>query len=624
MARGKSPADEALTADEAFGRLTLDDLRPLAALVEPDPPTKKTDLVPLLARTMTDPGRVRFLYDRIDPLAQNAVRVAAFDPAGRLDGERFRARYGEAPRFSTADPNRSSWEYTHAERRQIAPTLLRLFFPRLDHLPMDTRAILHKFVPPPEPFAVPTRDAPPGTHTQDEYIGHGRTRVRRECQEPVRVRETAADAEADVRAVLRLIDAGKVRVTDKKLVPTEATRQAVTGVLAGGDFYSPDEEQEWEHDPATDLGIKAFAWPVLVQAGGLAEKGGDALRLTAAGKRALTAEPADVLRKLWTGWLKGGPFDEFARVDAIKGQGRARMSAAANRRKVVALALADGPVGRWFAVEDFFRSLRATGREFAVAYEPHELYISEPDYGSLGYDDRHAWEQLQGRFALAFLFEYAAPLGLIDVAYVPPQGVRHDFRDRWGADEFSCLSRYDGLLYLRVNPLGAWVLGLADEYRRAAPARVEVLRVLANRDVVAAGPLPAADRLVLDRFAEAASDGVWKLSADRVLGVVERGGTVGELEQFLESRAVGGVPDTVATFLADLRAKAGRLADAGRARLIACADEHVAAELAADRPMRGKVLRAGDRFVVVREADLEAVRKAVRRLGYVWPVPLGQ
>lgn len=81
------------------------------------------------------------------------------------------------------------------------------------------------------------------------------------------------------------------------------------------------------------------------------------------------------------------------------------------------------------------------------------------------------------------------------------------------------------------------------------------------------------------------------------------------------------MPGTVVTFLADLRARAGRLTDAGAARLIVCADEHVAAELAADRQLKGKCLRAGDRFVVVREADLEAVRKAVRRLGYVWPIP---
>jgi hypothetical protein len=435
------------------------------------------------------------------------------------------------------------------------------------------------------------------------------------------VRENATAAGDDLRAVLRLIEAGKVRVTDKKLVPTEAARQAVAGVLSGGDFYAPDDTDESKYDPSFDLGVRAFAWPVLVQAGGLAEKSGDALKLTAAGKKALTAPPQDVLRKLWAAWLKTRAYDEFARVEAIKGQGKARMSAAAGRRVVVAEGLAACPVGRWVAVDDFFRLLRATGRSFAVAHDVHELYIAEHHYGNLGYDDEHAWEQLQGRFALAFLFESAATLGVIDVAYVPPQGVRHEFHGRWGADEFTCLSRYDGLLFLRVTPLGAWLLGLADEYRPAAPTRADVFRVLANLDVVAARDLPAADRLVLERFAAPASEGVWKLSTAKVLGVIEQGGSVDELEQFLALRTTGELPGTVVAFLADLRARAGRLADAGAARLIRCADEHVAAELVADRQLKGKCLRAGDRFVVVREADLDTVRKAARRLGYVWPIP---
>ena len=613
--------DEALTAREAFEKLTLDDLRPLAGLVSADPSKRKTELVPLLAVVMANPGRVRDLYDRLDPAAQNAVRVAVFDPVGRLDRDKFRAWFGDVPRFNDADPTRTSWSYSYAEQRKIKPTLLRLFFPRFDHLSTDTRTILRGFVPPPEPFAVPTRDAPPEVYTLDEHVWRGRNREPREWEEPVRVRETADAAGADVRAVLRLIEVGKVRVTDKKLVPTEAARQAVAGVLTGGDFYTPDDADESKYDPSFDVGIRSFAWPVLVQAGGLAEKRGDALKLTAAGKKALTAPPPDVLRKLWPAWLKTRAYDEFARVEAIKGQGKARMSAAVARRAVLVEGLATCPVGRWFAVEDFFRLLRATGRSFPIAHSVHELYIAEHNYGNLGYDDSHAWEQLQGRFVLAFHFEYAAALGVIDVAFVPPQGVRHDFHSRWGADDFTCLSRYDGLLYLRVNPLGAWLLGVADEYRPAAPTRVEVLRVLANRDVVAARDLPAADRLVLERFADLVSEVVWKLSAAKTLTVVELGGSIDELEQFLASRTTGDLPGTVATFLADLRAKAGQLTDAGAARLIACADDHIAAGLAADRHLKGKCLRAGDRHIVVREVDLAAVRKAVRKLGYVWPVP---
>jgi hypothetical protein len=56
------------------------------------------------------------------------------------------------------------------------------------------------------------------------------------------------------------------------------------------------------------------------------------------------------------------------------------------------------------------------------------------------------------------LLEYAATLGLIDVAYTDPRGARGDYRALWGADQLACLSRYDGLVAVRVNELGAAIL----------------------------------------------------------------------------------------------------------------------------------------------------------------------
>jgi len=57
----RTQVEEAFTAREAFEKLTLDDLRPLAGLVAADPPKRKTELVPLLAEVMADPVRVRDL-----------------------------------------------------------------------------------------------------------------------------------------------------------------------------------------------------------------------------------------------------------------------------------------------------------------------------------------------------------------------------------------------------------------------------------------------------------------------------------------------------------------------------------------------------------------------------------
>ena len=147
-----------------------------------------------------------------------------------------------------------------------------------------------------------------------------------------------------------------------------------------------------------------------------------------------------------------------------------------------------------------------------------------------------------------------------------------------------------------LNPPGAWCLGLAEEYRPTAPRTTDDLRVLANLDVVAARPPSAADRLTLERFADETSPAVWKLSAAKVLAVIEQGGRVEELSEFLAARA-GDIPPAVETFLGDLRRKAGMLKDGGPARLIECANEHVAAELANDRQLKGKCRPAGGRRI---------------------------
>ena len=587
---------------DSYQRLGLEELRPLGSLVAPEPPTRKRDLVPFLAEAMARVEVVRRLYEALDETGRAAVQEATHGPAGRVDRERFRAKYGRLPDFGTAKD----------------PTPLRLFLPRDWQLPADLHAILRTFVPPPRAEGLAAHDdLPEAVPLKPPAWGRRREG---DVEVPLRQRATAPVAEREVRAVLRLIEAGKVRVSDKTRRPIGETIDAVRGVLVGGDFYDPADESEDDGDPASDLAIRAFAWPSLVQAAGLAAAARNTLELTAAGRKALGQPPHAVLRALWRKWLGTTAFDEFHRVEAIKGQRRAGLTAVARRRQVVVEALRECPAGRWVAVDELMRFMRATGRDFEVSRSPWELYIAEPEYGSLGYDDEHAWEQLQGRFVLALLFEPAATLGLLDVAYVPPQEARDDFLSRWGADDLSCLSRYDGLEYVRVNALGAWCLGMAEEYRPEPVPSEPRFRVLPNLDVVASDlPPEPADVLLLDRVGVRTSESVWRLDRAKILAAVEGGLGLAELEEFLAAGGHGPLPQTVRVLLADLGERAGRLRDLGTARLIECADAETARLLAGDRQL-GKVCHlAGERLLVFRAEDEAAVRARLRKLGYVVP-----
>jgi hypothetical protein len=251
-----------------------------------------------------------------------------------------------------------------------------------------------------------------------------------------------------------------------------------------------------------------------------------------------------------------------------------------------------------------------------------KLYLQDAQYGSLGYDGHHDWNLLEGRYTLAVLFEYAATLGLLDVEYVDPGGARDDYHDQWGGDGLDRLSRYDGLVAVRLNALGAYVLGQASAYEPPAPAETPVgtLKVLANHDVVVTGELAPAGRLVLDAFSAHTSDRVWTLSAASLLAAIESGRDLKEFKEFLDAHADAELPGTVVRLLADTQTRAGQVRDQGLARLIECADAATAVLISRDRKAGRHCHRVGERHLAVPAGHEESFRKALRTLGYVLPL----
>ena len=282
---------------------------------------------------------------------------------------------------------------------------------------------------------------------------------------PVLIRCTAPDALSNLVAVLELGADGQLGYSAATRRPSAATVRLVEDVLVAGDFYGAREP------------IAAFAWPLLIQVGGLAvlargddppgrpPRGGMAgtrLELSPRGRATLARPSYDALGALWARWLRSVSTDELSRIDAIKGQRRpATLTSAVTRRAAVASALATLEPGAWTGTGRLLGILRAQRPPLAAARSLRalwRLYVIDSYHGSLGYAGSRAWDLIEGRYALCVLFEYAATVGLLDVAYTDPRGARGDYRALWGADQLSCLSRYDGLVAVRVNELGAAVL----------------------------------------------------------------------------------------------------------------------------------------------------------------------
>src|SRR5580698_9151222 len=110
---------------------------------------------------------------------------------------------------------------------------------------------------------------------------------------PVQLRCTAPDALSNLVAVLELIADGQVRYTAASKRPTAATIRLVEDSLVGGDYYEAPGEP-----------LAAFAWPLIVQASGLARLAGTRLELTARGTAALAKPGYETLGAVWGRWLK--------------------------------------------------------------------------------------------------------------------------------------------------------------------------------------------------------------------------------------------------------------------------------------------------------------------------------
>lgn len=260
--------------------------------------------------------------------------------------------------------------------------------------------------------------------------------------------ETLGRAREQLGIMLELVERGLVRCSAATKKPSAATLRLLAETLPGGDFY-------------VDEHISAFAWPMLLQAGGLAA--GTKLELTARGRAALKKNPDEVLLGLWDRWVRGGVIDELSRIETIKGQRRTNtLSGLKNRRFMAAEVLSVLSSRDFTMVTQAYNDSIHAGAHFTVARNEmaaFKLYIEDPQYGSLGYAHVDFEALVDRRYMMALLFEYAATLGLADVRYVDPDLAMDDFADLWGVEELVRISRYDGLRSVRLTALGASVNG---------------------------------------------------------------------------------------------------------------------------------------------------------------------
>ncbi len=562
---------------------------------------KKAALIAAIKRLYAGDG-LRRIWESLSDLEQAAVAEAAYQYESVFPGGRVEAKYGAAPPFYDPPEGARSWYYTNPK---YATRMHLLFFStkqcRSYFIPTDLAEGLRSFVPKPKEALPEATETPPD-------------------EEGLQIRTTTPEALAEVMALLRLAEAGDLRVSPKTAMPSAEGIRKMLECLPMGDFYPPDvaflpKKRSWEQEIGA---IKPVAWARLLVHAGYVDVGGTKSKLTRKGIKALSEAPHNILKELWGKWCENTRYDEYNRVEAVKGQnakGRP-MTSKPERRAVIADALLDCPVGKWVGAENFSTFMRAADRLFEVARLPARLYFGDPHYGNLGYSGFGGWNILQLRYILCLLFEYAATLGMVDVAYVHPDRAINDLRGIWGADDLPWLSRYDGLRAFRLTELGAYCLGMEDHFVPSQPKSSLVLEIGSNFVIRRkAGTLEPADRLLVEAWAEPVEPDAWCLNATLARQAVERGQRAEEFAAFLRSRDPQPLPQTVEGFLTAAERDGRAVRCRGEALLFECRDAATAELICTDKELRAICRPCGPAGITVLAAHAEKFRAGIRKLG---------
>jgi hypothetical protein len=588
--------------------MNVDVLKKLAVLlVLPRGLTRKNDLINAIAREVeTNPREV---LGRMAEGERLLLAEAAFH-GGCVNLAVFSAKYG----FSLPLPDR--W------MRPDKTGLAALMFQRNEwddyRIPEGLATALKGLLPPPEPARVKIVDSLPDSYAPPKRYAHSPNPLSRNLH----IHEGEGAVFAELRRVLRLVQAGKVKVTDKGGRPTDGTVRLLSAALASPDFdlKSPSEETNKYEEKAGP--VRAHAWGVLLQQCGFAKPGAGSLVLTETGKEMLNGADLSRYKDGIKAFLKDDHFDELNRIEHIRGQsGRAKRSMALpSARKIpIAKSISKWPVNRWVSLDEADRFVFASGNAFAVTEQSLYLYFSEFQYGHFG----DIGGELEKQYLRALLMESIATLGLVDIAYVFPHQLWPELGGRWGNDDMSFCGRYDGLLYARLNGLGAYVFNVTDTWTppQTAEETRDLFTVLPNQEIALIGSkrLSPDERAGLEMCAVPKSEHIWELTRPRILTCLESGGSMEEITSFLKSNSSKGIPETVDVFLRDVAEKASAVEKGEEAFLFTVKDEATAALIASDSEARKCCFHAGANRLAVPKKNQRAFRSALKKLGYVIP-----
>ncbi|WP_257267294.1 hypothetical protein [Endozoicomonas sp. ONNA2] len=545
----------------------------------------KAELVNSIAEGLTDQTMLKTYLEKLSELEMSLLQESLFNYGGLIDRERFQLKYGDFPE----KPQGSNYWYY---RKEPTDAVVVFYFTvgsdwhSIRKIPNEVMAALRPLMAKPRPDTLKTVALP--DPLPESHVLFERERL----------------ALSELHSIQLLLQDKQIKVSEKTGVATGATLKKVSSAVH--EYYSDvpcDEAKGCES-------MLAYGWLRLLGNSKFTKRSGTTLIPAKKTDR----NPADTIREMWTQWLNNKKEDEFRRIDRIKGQngkGKRYFTDVLKRREVITAYLKGCEVNAWIDFADFADFLFVTGADLDVTTEPYHLYIYNPGDGEL---DGGSWDYLEVRYLRCFLLEYAATLGLVDVV-MAPHNTDESFFDRYG--DMECLSRYDGMRYFRLTPLGQYALGLTDSYQADHSESTETPLAIQRQGRIAFDrePTPWEQRF-MSLYADHHKQHIWTLSRKKMMETLQIGGSIDELKAFLQARDDQPfLPEDCESILKQAAANVGGVEIKEEALIVNCKTREIVEFIINDKVLSKWCQPLGKQQIVIPKSKEKKFKESLNSVG---------
>lgn len=588
---------------ERFSAMTVDDLSNYMGLCGGGKGiTRKADRIDFLVRTLGSRQEIARLWQTLDDLSRKAVGTA-YHNDGHFNADAFVAQYGSLP-----ERPKHKWGSWY---RELIPMDL---FIHGEIIPPEIMPHLADLVSLPERFQL----------TGSQEIPAQKVVHKRPVPQKVVLRQEAG--RHDLLLFLSLLSQGVLKLSKSNGRLTPKTAQILWDQLQDGDFTNDRVGEGITLGiHKVDESICLFGLNLFALQGGLITQDG---KLTESGQVYLATENPALLLDALDAWTQADDLDELTRIRALKGL-RAKgieLTSPGMRRAQVVEALSWCPVGEWISISDFYRAMKIWHFDFEVEEDGLDKIYVGYRYGRDGWYEDWAegdspWLVTTGLNINVILWETLASIGALDIIYAPDaQGLLP--AQVYNYDD-STFSDYDGLLHFRINPLGAYLFGQADDFAPARPLDAALFEIDNDGIVRVVDPagLSPVHHAQMEPMADSQPDAKgaitrYRLSKQKLLTILESEADLALQRGFLAQRNRGPLPAAVQAFFDQTETDSTAVQEKSRMFTVQVRTPELAQAIL-DDPVAGKLTRSLDsRTLLIAESKKSAFRKALREMGY--------